>query len=273
MKYFHPLRPITKTVPGELWSDPNYVAEEKIRGVQTIIKIDKKGRARFFSRHGKEQTARLQKSLLRFPKKFRDSALVGELYHPGPKFREYGDESFLVGLLNAKPEKARKLRRDYGPVQLKLFDIYRYQGQDLIKEETPYIYRKGLLEGTKVPLVQTTQRRKRKFFEEITAKGAEGVVLKDLRAPYNKNIFKIKPRQKYIYEALEIVPSETHPWAASIVYGTNNRPVGKVNIADPVKRRLYLKRPELIIGKKLVIEAEGIGPRGALLKPILLEVR
>lgn len=262
-----PLRNIRTLPKEEIWEDPQYLAEPKYRGVQSVVLVDDEGKARFFSRQKTEHTENLPEQLRKLPPEYHNSSFIAELLHPGPNEEPYGDEQFVSGLVHSKPENARQKQEKFGPMQMKLLDLYRYQGEDV--SNMPYRDRRQLLPDG----VEATQKNKRKFFQNLINQGAEGIVLKHQEAPYRKRMYKVKPRQTYTFQVLDVVPSEKHEWAASLIYGKNGRAIGKVNIAQPDLRKQYYNNPEEIIGKTITISGEGTGSTGAILKPVIEEIK
>lgn len=167
----------------EIWKGPDYVAEEKYDGSRYLA-IG----GRFFSRrigvggYPVEKTDRVPHlaALAEFP----NLILDGELYVPG------GNSSDVTSILGSLPERAVELQKEQGHLCYVIFDVLRdIDGKWLL--DRPYHERRKYLEAVHaklgnphVNLSTVVVEDKRSFFEEILARGGEGVILKYVHGLY-----------------------------------------------------------------------------------------
>ena len=126
-----------------------------------------------------------------------------------------------------------------------------------------------------------------KIFQEIKKKGGEGLVIKDPNAPYEQGVWKVKnntpgelmkeARDLWTFKIMGFTPGEgrfTNNGIGAIQYGDNNNIIGKVasGLTDE-ERRYMFQHPEKFIGKKIIIRGEGQSKSGAILKPIVEDIK
>lgn len=161
-----------------------YVGEEKFDGTRVLI-IKANDRVRLQNRHGVDYTWRLTEFVEAAQKVNGDFILDGEAVYVDP----------ATGQVEFTPCQRRCATQDLGaqmylrqkyPLAFKAFDMLVYNGTDLTS--LPYLERKMLLSKV-VPLKGTIEyvgfrADLKRFFEEVKARGDEGLIIKRLDSRY-----------------------------------------------------------------------------------------
>lgn len=104
---------------------------------------------------------------------------------------ETASSNEVTSIMGSLPEKAQKLQFERGYVTYMIFDILEVNGADLSKE--PWWKRRKLLEALyevmfkkhkHIQLSEVVREGKEEFYNNIVAEGGEGVILKNMKAPY-----------------------------------------------------------------------------------------
>jgi len=181
------------------FNDENFIFEIKFDGTRTIAYINKeKKEVRFLNRRGTwfENRYPEMKELWK-DVEAKQVILDGELV----VFKEGKPDFYLLAEREHVGSKARaEILSKINPATLVVFDILHLDGKDLI--ELPLIERKKILEN----VVRESERilisayvvgEGKKFFEEVKAKGLEGIIAKRIDSTYeigkrSRNWLKIK---------------------------------------------------------------------------------
>ncbi|MEM5773187.1 MAG: non-homologous end-joining DNA ligase [Candidatus Aenigmatarchaeota archaeon] len=181
------------------FSDENFCFEIKFDGTRTIAYIDKqKKEVRFLNRRGIwfEDRYPEMKELWK-DVEAEQAILDGELV----VFKEGKPDFYLLAEREHVGSKARaEILSKLNPATLVVFDVLHLDGKDLV--ELPLIERKKILEkvvkeSSRILISAYVIGEGEKFFEEVKAKGLEGVMAKKLDSAYeigrrSKNWLKIK---------------------------------------------------------------------------------
>lgn len=181
--------------------EKGFVAENKVDGAALELRLGSKYNAAYSHRISK-RTGTLIEHSDRLPE-FRDHAveslagttLRAEAWHKN-------GTNFLAGTLNSNVLRAREVQREYGDIQLGVFDITHYKGRDV--SSLPYVERRALYEQVCKDLglraVQPVTQVKDNFAEFYSDRVADrkvpsdGVVLKNPEWSYDeKPWLKVKP--------------------------------------------------------------------------------
>lgn len=199
------LRDLPQAEQDRIWSDPNYIAEEKFNGVRGLLHIGKKEN-RISTRCRSKRTGLYSEKSDHFthlrdlPLGFLDGTILdGELIlnkssmFTGDKMA-YGSLSCTMALCAASPEKAFVLQQEEGCASFHVYDVLRYQGKSL--ESLPFERRRLYLEGlfaeiitkgidnTDLKLAPQVSKDKHGFYKTLVATGKEGVMLKHRHGLY-----------------------------------------------------------------------------------------
>ena len=181
-----------------------YAAGEKKNGIRGILHICPEGN-RFTSRNRCANTYLLNELTENIPhlkgldlREFEGSIFDGELYLPGD-FVDLDDSANVLeattALLHCSPEKARAFQEKEGQkIHYHIFDVLRANGQDMVpiplRERLKYLNEfKGFIEssgqGQHIQFENLILHDKEQYFKTIIEAGGEGIVFKDLNAPYH----------------------------------------------------------------------------------------
>jgi ATP-dependent DNA ligase len=193
------LRDLPTAQQETIWSDPNYIAEEKFNGVRGLLHIGS-SENRISTRCRSKRTGLYSEKTDHFPHLrdlpldfLEDTVLDGEILMN--KSRMFTGETFACGTLactmalcNASPEKAFVLQQEEGFAGFQVFDILRHKGKGL--EVLPFWKRRLLLEMvfdemaakgidlTSLNLATQVSDDKRDFYEAVVSSDGEGLMLK-----------------------------------------------------------------------------------------------
>ena len=202
----------------ELWNHPDYIAEEKLDGERFKMHIFSDGN-RFDSRTISKKTDRFTEKTGNVPHlaKFVLPELAGTVLDGEIKF---GDDSMSTStIMGCLPEEAIARQTEAKKwVSYYVFDIIRYKGKNI--EHYPYHQRKGLLIEVYFKYLQVNHHfvkpavnheNKKRFCDEIFAKGGEGVILKNLNAPYTDKKGWVKVKAVANFDVVVIGYEEATP--------------------------------------------------------------
>jgi len=175
------------------WLDDNRVAEEKLDGARYILHL-LDGHNRVFSRRKSVvDDKRIEKTdnvphLRDMKHGLAGTILDGEIVVAGNS-----KSNDVTRIMGSNSLRAAEVQEASGAVTYKVFDILKHKGRDL--RGLPYreryaILRRVVRELGKEFIVRPRRAMtdKREFFNRILAEGGEGVILKDLDAPYREGI-------------------------------------------------------------------------------------
>jgi len=185
----------------DLWADENYLAEEKLDGERFKMHIFKESN-RFDSRTISKKTDRFTEKTgnVMHLANWKVPALAGTVFDGEMKM---GNDSMSTStVMGCLPEEAVKRQAESGIwVDYYIFDVIFYKGNDV--RDLPYYVRKEIVykewhnhlkanKHFKLPLCAI--KDKKKFCDDIFKAGGEGVILKNVRAPYTdkKGWIKVK---------------------------------------------------------------------------------
>jgi len=190
----------------KMWTSDQYVGEQKLDGSRYTLHVEVGGN-RFTSRHESKKTGLFTEKTDNIPhlrdlfvNENEDVNLEGCIFD-GEIVRGNlcSKSSEVTKIMGALPEKAVSLQRETGWVDYYVFDILYDKGKDI--RSLPYESRRAILLDYLSPLADPTKhlniipvehQDKEQFYQDIIAQGGEGVILKDVKAPYAKNWAKVK---------------------------------------------------------------------------------
>jgi ATP-dependent DNA ligase len=180
-----------------------FAAGEKKNGIRGILHIRPEGN-RFTSRNRCANTYLLNELTDNVPhlkrldlREFEGSIFDGELYLPAEFVKLDSFANALeasTALLHCSPDKARDYQESTGQrIHYHVFDVLRANGQDLtslplrerircLNEFQSFIKSSG--QGEHIRFEELIFQEKEEYFRKIIEAGGEGIVLKDLNAPY-----------------------------------------------------------------------------------------
>lgn len=236
-------------VKDSLWEDQDYIASEKKDGAHVIAKVTaEKGLGIVSLRKNKKDGGFIVKdnqvphlAYAKSPKKFDGMVLRGELYLDKYPF------SVLSGILNSKSPKAVKAQENLDErIKLAPFEIIKLPGgKD--PEDMDYENRLKLLQdfakeiaSDEVIVPDYTTTDKKEFYENIIAKGGEGIVLRHKTDP---EFYKIKKEETYTLRIVDYTEGEGRFYkngiGAFVVEDGKGRRVGKVGTGMSDQMRIH----------------------------------
>lgn len=274
------MKPMLAKTGDEAWlveiePDKDWVATRKWDGIRLIFFLNNTGN-RLLTRSGQD----IIKKNLRFQKIVReldDTILDSEGITPSDYL---GDVQSLV-------------HRDAPSTQMRLviFDCLRYKGEKLIHlplaERRIYLRKAyNILKQHKFPvsIEKLIRRSKKLYYRKIVGASGEGVMAKDLQAPYTPGKrtsawIKVKPRNTYDFIILGFT-SGTGKYKnqiGAIIYGAlyegERVEVGKSSGMTDSERLDMTRNPNKYIGKVAEFEAQEITRSGAMRHPEYIQLR
>jgi len=187
----------------EVLSSNRFAAGEKKNGIRGILHIGSEGN-RFTSRNRCSDTYLPNELTENIPHlcsldlgQWDGSIFDGELYIPDNFIKLDSLTNALEAtsaLLHCSPEKAREFQETTGQrIHYHIFDIIKAESQDLrpvsLKDRLEYLNEfKGYIKSSGrnqfIEFEDLIFKDKEQYFKEIIKAGGEGIVLKDLEAPY-----------------------------------------------------------------------------------------
>ena len=187
----------------EVLKSDRFACGEKKNGIRGILHIRPEGN-RFTSRNRCSNTYLLNELTENVPHlcsldlgQWEGSIFDGELYIPDNFIKLDSFANALeatTALLHCSPEKAREFQETTGQrIHYHIFDVIRAEGKDLrpvsFKDRLEYLNEfKGYIKSSGrnqfIEFEDLIFKDKEQYFKEIIKAGGEGIVLKDLEAPY-----------------------------------------------------------------------------------------
>jgi len=274
----------------DLWTNKDYVAEEKLDGERFKMHIFKDGN-RFDSRTISKKTNRFTEKTGNVPHLsgmllpgLAGTVLDGEI--------KFGDDSMSTStIMGCLPEEAVKRQEEAGKwVNYYVFDILFLNGKDV--REEPYFHRKSLLgyvfeqlrDNPHFKLAKCEYVHKKKFCDDIFAEGGEGVILKNLDAPYSDKKAWVKVKAVATFDVVIMGYEEATPetikkgdeyatisrlaangWIGAVVFGQyvngKLKKFGQCSGMPDDIRAKYSANKNKYIGQVIKIEAQSRIPK------------
>lgn len=242
------------------WSDENYCAQEKLDGARYILHKDMNGAVRVYSRQISKKTGRpVDKTaqLIHIAHEFMSlvppgTVIDGEVCAPSG----VSSSNHVVHVTGSKPERAAAIQQTEGYLVYHAFDMLAYDGKMLT--DTSYLERFFCLNGEvfqtkrkylKLLPIHFGAEAKRKLYEEIIAKGGEGIILKDMGATYyqgkrHKSWVKVKKQRTFdvVFMGIELAKDE------SVKKGDSTASVTRIKgKAGAIRYGQYTAKPAIAI--------------------------
>lgn len=195
----------------EYFLSSNYVAQEKLDGARYVLHKRLDGTVCAYSRRTSVQThlpvdktAQLRHIVDEFDRQFPNGTVLdGEVVAPGA-IRVGGrpqktSSNLVTRFTGASPEVARQYQEENGYVEYAVFDCLAYDGRELT--DRPLSERLNALQHLYMGVPElgedggfkyisalpfcVGEDRKRRMYETVIKRGGEGIILKDLHAPYH----------------------------------------------------------------------------------------
>jgi len=275
----------------DLWTDNNYIAEEKLDGERFKMHVFADGN-RFDSRTISKKTNKFTEKTGNVPhlSNFKMPYLDGTILDGEIKF---GDNSMSTStIMGCLPEEAINRQKEANKfVNYYVFDVIHYCGTDV--RNLQYHERRAMLEQMYEdylqfsPYIKLTTRayiKKKEFCDKIFKNGGEGVILKNLWAPYTDKKAWIKVKAQATFDVVIMGYEEATPetikkgddkatisrlaangWIGAVVFGQyvdgKLKKFGKASGMPDDIRSKYSKNKEKYIGRVIKIEAQSRIPK------------
>lgn len=192
-----PARAKSKSMDKIPWEDEEWIAEEKLDGWRFLLHFGGGLKRPFFTgRRTSDVTGRLSEKGSLVPGLWPDfpigyTVLDGEIMAPhGANFRE------IAGIMNASPEESARRVAALGQPRYFTFDCLFVNGEDI--REQSMLERKSraadLVRAIANPNISLVigKNETENWYESIVAGGGEGIILKNICAPYGEGWLKVK---------------------------------------------------------------------------------
>ncbi len=256
----------------DLWNDSSWVAEEKLDGWRFAMHFGGDLQRVFLTgRRQSKTTGKLSEKGLCAPQIWPGHGTIGYTVVDGEVMSPRGFRD-IAGIMNVSPAKAAKRIDEIGPPSYRVFDVLIFDGVDV--REHSWLERQDILRRlefgndliTKVP----HSRNPLCTYDQIVEDGGEGVILKNILAPYGEGWIKVKR-----YSTLDVVITgfkdakmgKTGKYLGLIgaalvsVYGSKGDllEVGRVSgMTDDVRRDMS-EHPDRWIGSVIEVAAQEFG--------------
>lgn len=213
-----PVSPNRAITPEQLsspeWQQQRWIVQEKYDGSLYLCRITSEGLSftsrRLSVKDGKpvDKTANLPhfapktRDFTRFLKLMDGTLVLGEILAPSHSFKD------TMAVMGSSAEKAIARQEQNGWLQYLIFDCVFFRGQDLcswslanrmshadivMRTWWPYL-RRGLADCLQIAPYKGAAHPDA-YYRQIVAQGGEGVMMKDLTAPYGRGVVKCKKVQ------------------------------------------------------------------------------
>lgn len=192
-----------------LWTDPEWVAEEKYDGDRRIAQFFADGRVRYtgtresVSGRGFVEKTHNLPHLANASKSLDGTVLDGEIVAPFAKNLPGGKSKYVTRIMGSSPEEAVRKQREHGWLEYMVFDCLWWKGKDV--RNNPLIERvliayDVLCEWKNAYAKQVRQvgvKGRKAYFDSILASGGEGVVLKSIHHTYGDEKLWVKVKGEW----------------------------------------------------------------------------
>lgn len=265
--------------------------EFKYDGFRLMINKEDKGNIKLFTRRLDEVTRQFPEVVGYIKKNVKGASFILDAEAVGfdPKKSRYRPFQEISQRIKRKYEIER-MQKEL-PVEVNVFDILYYEGKNLIKK--PFKERRALLEKIvknekwklklSEKLVTSDEKVAQQFYNEALKEGEEGVMVKNLEAPYKPGtrvgyMLKLKPEVNafdLVIVGAEYGTGKRSGWLSSFILACQDEGrllgIGKVGTGIKEKEGQGLSFIELTkMLKPLITEETG---RGVIVKPeVVVEV-
>jgi bifunctional non-homologous end joining protein LigD len=307
-----PVQPLQQIAPQvargkfdeSLWANQNYVAQEKLDGERFKMHFFE-NENRFDSRSISKKTDRFTEKTDNVPhlRDFVVPSLNGTVLDGEIKFG--GDSMSTSTIMGCLADEAVNRQREAGKwVKYYVFDIIFFKGKDV--RDLSFIKRMEILHkifndylacSTNFILPVYTYDHKKQFCDDVWAHGGEGVILKDVRAPYTDKKAWVKVKAQATYDVVVMGYEEpeaesikkgddkatitrlaANGWIGTVVFGQYNNGelqcFGKCSGMNDADREKFSRNREKMLGTVIKIEAQSRIPKtGYFRHPRYLGIR
>lgn len=284
---FYPMKAddATPVVVEACLDDPRMIAEEKFDGSRYLLKFDGKE----FHLHSRRVSVKDNKPvdktaniphIIEEVRQLKRLMAYGSFVLDGEIMWDHGN---VISIMGAKRDKALARQEEIGPVYFVVYDLPYCEGVELF--DMPLFQRRLMLEhglspdGKHVRLSKQVTKDKKKFLQEVWARGGEGIILKDpdgMYEPGNRpkgNWIKVKRLMADEFVVMGFKPGDESgkysDQVGSIVFGQYNKkgqlvPISFCSGFTDAERLAMTKNPKKYIGQVLEVKFNEITRGDAL---------
>lgn len=271
--------------PEDLDNKPGFAVGKKYDGFREIMYIDSVGKVTLRSRSGADHSANVPHLTGELVPELANTILDGEGIAPS---ESHGETKTIFG---SDPDVAIEAQTRIGKAKYMAFDIMRANGYDttnLPLKQRVFFLSTAIFHLNKIGISvyqeQLFEKEQLQHFHDLIAAGGEGVMLKDLNAPYEpgkRSNGWIKVKKVNSWDAVITGFTEGKGKYVGVVgaitYGfwQDGKVVeaGKSSGMTNAERIMFAANPKSFIGKVVEIEGQEIGTNGAIRFPRFLRVR
>ena len=257
-------------------NDARWGAGEKFDGYREVLYLGKRSNE-MLSSLGNSHIAKCPQFQVVLPE-LSDTVLDCEGLSPTRRLEDN------ASCFKADAPNAIAWQKKYGEATLVVFDILQFCGRDVTKEQfidrIPLLTRVMARLSHVIPVKQEVliYRKKSDYYNKIIARtqmeGHEGIILKDLYAPYTSGKrtnawLKVKRIEHLQYLIKGFIPGcgKYDGQVGAIVYGTTNRDIGTSSGMDDNVRDDMTQHPKNYIGHKAHFECQEVTSNGVMRHP------
>lgn len=275
-------KPCKDYIDDVKWED-NQIVDHKLNGIACIV-VKKGGKVRAFSRKNEEFFAipHILEALEPFFKENPDAYLQGELFNP-----EYVTQLNKIAELVAVTRKEKDITPELLEDSKKMVQYHIYDGYGFNKVSIDFagnLRRLELVEAFnyyKSPYIYTITfawcdsfDKMKKFADRYIAKGGEGVIIRNPKAPYQhkrtKDLLKYKKSESEEFEVIGFEEGEAD-WAGCAKAAWCKLPNGgkfKTNLrGSQAELKAVLRNQEKYIGQMITVDFQEYSPYNVPLIP------
>ena len=267
-------------------NDERFGVGIKYDGFREIMHVDEHGNIKLFNRSGADHTDNIMHITGFTLPQLAGTILDGEGI--GPTGRIESTKS----VFGSSPEYARQWQEDNGLASYFIFDVLTYKGKSVVS--MPLRERMVILEEAYQELYAAGVRHisievlhtqhKREIFDGVVERGGEGIMIKDLYAPYTPGKRTNAWRKLKKIDSWDVVilgftsgKGKYVGVVGAIVYGAYSRgelvEIGKSSGMTDSDRRMFAESPGNYIGTVVEISGQEIGKDGAIRFPRFVRLR
>ncbi len=260
--------------------DPNWVAVEKFDGYRQLLYLSNQGN-HLYSRYGNDHIANMPQFQTIVPE-LDGTVLDCEGMSPTRRLEDN------AACFKAHSENAIAWQKANGNAYLVAFDVPAYKGRDITGEQ--FGSRRVVLESVFLQLERLRAFRgvllierlvfkdKEWYYDNILAQGGEGVILKDMFAPYQPGKrsnawLKVKKLEQHRYYISGFMngAGKYEGMVGSVIYAEKALEalvdIGTASGMDDETRIDMTVRPEFYVGKEALFECQRLTDRGCMRHP------
>ena len=276
MKLYSPMlaKPSSLDFLRQVEDDSNWAAVEKFDGYRQLLYLSNQGN-HLYSRYGNDHIANCPQFQTIVPK-LDGTVLDCEGLTPTRRLEDN------AACFKAHSENAIAWQKANGNAFLVAFDVLQWgdiivldERQELRSDWSSDIVLELQFKGMPIKAEELVLGGKKAYYDSLVANGGEGVILKDLRAPYTPGkrtsawlkVKRLEHCEYFIRGFLPAAEGKFEGLIGSVVYGSYKEDVGTASGMDDETRLDMTRFPNKYIWKKALFECQRLTDRGCMRHP------